>query len=334
MTVKSILIISNEKDPHAIGVQNKLLSMGHRCCIWSFANYPNNQTQSILIGSDGQTFHITSQENQLDSMFDTVWLRRPKAPARINKCHKADLKNATRENITYYQSIWPILFDNSVWVNDVYPAQQAKSKIFQLKIAQEIMSGNDQQLMKIPTTLFSNDARSIRDFMVKYRDDGVIYKTHYPLSWHEVGALKMCYATRVEVDDLPTDTILQSMSGIYQVKIKKKYELRVTVMGSRLYAIRINSQEHPKGLEDWRYIPTNELKLDLVVLPKPIQEQCHKIMKALGLLFGCFDLIVTPEGDYYFLEINEQGQFLWIDDLLPEACLLEQFCQFLIQPKK
>lgn len=308
--------------------------MGHRCCIWSFANYPNNQTQSIYIDSDGQTVYINSQKNQLNSIFDTIWLRRPKGPARSSQCHKADLKNITRENLTYYQSIWPALFEGSVWVNDVYCAQKAKSKIVQLKTAQKIMSENNQQLLKIPTTLFSNDARSIHEFMGKHRDVGVIYKTHYPLVWYEVGTLKMCYATNVKEDDLPADSILQSMSGIYQVKVPKKYELRVTVMGSNLYAIRINSQEHPKGLEDWRYIPTNELKLELVELPNPIKEQCYKMMKALGLLFGCFDLIVTPEGDYYFLEVNEQGQFLWIDDLLPQTCLLTHFCHFLLQPLK
>ena len=65
-----------------------------------------------------------------------------------------------------------------------------------------------------------------------------------------------------------------------------------------------------------------------------IKAQCQRMMKELGLLFGCIDLIVTPDGEYYFLEVNEQGQFLWIDDIAPSINMLEQFCAFLIAPHK
>lgn len=31
-----------------------------------------------------------------------------------------------------------------------------------------------------------------------------------------------------------------------------------------------------------------------------------------GLEFGAFDLILTPENEYYFLELNANGQWGWI----------------------
>jgi hypothetical protein len=52
-------------------------------------------------------------------------------------------------------------------------------------------------------------------------------------------------------------------------------------------------------------------------------------MDYLGLVFGCLDFIVTPAGDYVFLEINEMGQFLFLERRT-ELPLLESFTQFLL----
>ncbi len=31
--------------------------------------------------------------------------------------------------------------------------------------------------------------------------------------------------------------------------------------------------------------------------------------------YGAIDIIVTPEQEYYFLEINAAGEYLWLDRL-------------------
>ncbi len=57
-------------------------------------------------------------------------------------------------------------------------------------------------------------------------------------------------------------------------------------------------------------------------------------MKKLGLVFGCFDFIVTPDNEYYFLEVNEQGQFLWIEEVNPDIKILDAFVNLLISKGK
>jgi hypothetical protein len=42
---------------------------------------------------------------------------------------------------------------------------------------------------------------------------------------------------------------------------------------------------------------------------------------------------VDRDGKWWFLEINEEGQFLWLDDFNPEAHLQEKFLAFLTLPK-
>ena len=37
-------------------------------------------------------------------------------------------------------------------------------------------------------------------------------------------------------------------------------------------------------------------------------------MKEFGLNFGCFDIAVTPSGEFVFFECNPNGQWLWIEE--------------------
>lgn len=38
-------------------------------------------------------------------------------------------------------------------------------------------------------------------------------------------------------------------------------------------------------------------------------------MATLGLVFGTIDLKITHDGEYVFLEVNPQGQFLYVENL-------------------
>ncbi len=50
-------------------------------------------------------------------------------------------------------------------------------------------------------------------------------------------------------------------------------------------------------------------------------------MKRLNLRFGSIDLIVTPDDELVFLEINEQGQFLFLDERCPELGVMQADCR-------
>ena len=53
-------------------------------------------------------------------------------------------------------------------------------------------------------------------------------------------------------------------------------------------------------------------------------------MQSLGVVFGAFDFIVQPNGDYVFLGVNEMGQFLWFAEENSHFALLDTFVKFLI----
>lgn len=66
-----------------------------------------------------------------------------------------------------------------------------------------------------------------------------------------------------------------------------------------------------------------------IELPPQVRSRCRRLMQRMDLVFGCFDFIVTPEGEWVFLEVNEAGQFLFLESWCPELPMLDMFCAFL-----
>jgi glutathione synthase/RimK-type ligase-like ATP-grasp enzyme len=52
----------------------------------------------------------------------------------------------------------------------------------------------------------------------------------------------------------------------------------------------------------------------VLVLPAEVERRCVELTRRLGLVYGAIDLIVTPAGEYVFLEINPTGEYGWIED--------------------
>jgi len=84
---------------------------------------------------------------------------------------------------------------------------------------------------------------------------------------------------------------------------------------NKVFACKIDSQilGENKGKIDWRQGYDYGLKHEVYDLPWEIEEQCCSYLEQLGLNFGCFDIIVTPQNEYVFLECNPNGQWLWIE---------------------
>jgi hypothetical protein len=57
-------------------------------------------------------------------------------------------------------------------------------------------------------------------------------------------------------------------------------------------------------------------------------------MNELRLVFGAFDFICDPDGNWIFLEVNTMGNFLWMEQHNPDIPLLETFVKLLISKDK
>jgi len=319
------LIPTEPDDTHAILAKIALENMDHHVRFVFTADQPTRQKNSVFIDNTSYQWKSADKyDSVLDNDYDVVWWRRARKPYLPKLCtHPDDYKFVVRENALFYESLTNNMAPNAWWVNSKIAATRANSKLLQLKIA------NDCGL-SIPVTLCSNDPQDIRYFLLKHESSGVIYKPLCSNFWFEDDQVKISYTSKISFLELPTNKLLQQTPGIYQTEIKKKYELRVTCFGDYLVAAKLNSQEHAHGKIDWRAIPVGEMSVEPYILPAHIQEKIRQFMRQMGLVFGSLDFVVSTDNEYIFLEINEQGQFLWIEDYNPEIKMLDIFVNFLV----
>jgi glutathione synthase/RimK-type ligase-like ATP-grasp enzyme len=98
--------------------------------------------------------------------------------------------------------------------------------------------------------------------------------------------------------------------------VEKKYEVRVFYIDGESYCLATFSQGDPKTEIDYRrYNKEKPNRNASFLLPGEVQMKLNILMKSLGLKTGSIDLIVTPDDEFVFLEVNPVGQFLNIEEL-------------------
>ena len=117
---------------------------------------------------------------------------------------------------------------------------------------------------------------------------------------------------------------IQSAPIIFQRQIYKSVDVRVTVVGKNVFAAAIHSQAREETRVDWRNGSDILLRHTVITLPEAISQQCVALTEKFGLRFAAIDLIKDRDGEYWFLEINPNGQWAWIENLtgLPIAAAI------------
>jgi glutathione synthase/RimK-type ligase-like ATP-grasp enzyme len=317
-----ILIFTEADDFHAIAVAEALDRKGAAATLWATSDFPTRSDESVSFGADGRrTLRIRGGGlDLLNPAFDVVWRRRPTYVLDRGALHPADRAFAENECSMFRRSLYRLLAPEAYWVNPVDGAARAGSKILQHEAAGTVG-------LTMPATVFTNSPREIREFLC--RPGATVYKPLSPAGWKDEDRHFMPYTTLVTEANLVADEVLRQTPGIFQKLVPKAYELRVTVIGRQVLAAKVHSQETAKGKLDWRR-SYDELRFERACLPPEVSERCLALLDKLGLVFGCFDFVVTPEGEHVFLEVNEMGQFLFVERYcgLP---LLDAFAEFLLQ---
>ncbi len=117
---------------------------------------------------------------------------------------------------------------------------------------------------------------------------------------------------------------------IYQEEVQKVCEYRVVVLGAEVIGVEIDSQSNADAKLDWRDADTAALGLKPVTLPAELRQKILNFMSSMGLVFGSLDLALGPAGEVVFFEVNEQGNFLWLEGHNPDVFLLDRMVQFIL----
>jgi ATP-grasp ribosomal peptide maturase len=205
-----------------------------------------------------------------------------------------------------------VSLSDCLYVNHPHRINDAEYKPAQLSLAAQCG-------LEVPSTLLTSLPGQARDFIAAHSAAGrrVLHKPLATPIWRTpAGEMQTVGVDIVTVADI--DGSVAGTMHLFQHAIDKVCDVRVTVIGHRVFAVRIDS-----GLLDWR-TDYDALSYTVIDLNPATAEAVRRYMDRAGLVFGAFDFAVGLDGTPWFLECNPNGQFLWLEAVtgLPLAAAL------------
>ena len=304
-----ILLITNKEDVTTDFIVNRLNKTG--------ALYFRLNTED-LISKIGVNFDVEKKEyifvnpeKKIDidlSIVRSVYYRRPKLPQIIlHSLSKSENEFVVREIAYLIEGLYTILKDR-FWISPVYSIRKAENKIYQLLLAQEIG-------FEIPISLITTFQNKAELFLKRFNGECITKPIRS-------GKIDDQENPKVVFTSLMTNSDIAMLEGVkncptyLQNKIKKEADIRVTVVGKKIFSTKIYSQEYKETTIDWRKGENIKIKHEKIKLPRDIEDKCVKLVDRLGLNFGAIDFILDNDKRYIFLEINPNGQWGWIEKRL------------------
>jgi hypothetical protein len=300
-------IVTLADDFHALGIARRLKSDGIETAIIETDLLPSRARMSWR---PGKAFALLDRAGEMVRArdFELIWWRRlPSAPVIDEEVADPAARDMiARDCRATLLGGFTTCFSGR-WISHPEKTQAASNKLIQLQAAANVG-------LRLPQTLISQDPDEIRVFFEAMRGE-VVAKT-------VAGTLLTPLLTgKLSPEMLAADASLAIAPAIYQELVKGNNHLRVCVFGDKVFAARLTSSHL-----DWRY--PLDVEAETVELDRVTTDKLCALLRALDLRMGVFDLKETGEGEPVFLEVNPQGQFLFLEGLcgLP---LTDAFATFL-----
>ncbi|WP_143682175.1 hypothetical protein [Streptomyces kasugaensis] len=139
-------------------------------------------------------------------------------------------------------------------------------------------------------------------------DDTVVYKGLGGGVLGPEGKRQFLPVALVSADQV--DDGVSGTAHLFQERVTKAYEVRLTVIGGHMFPVAIHTDSEAAQL-DWR-TDYRSHTYEVVDMPSQVEKGVRRLMDELGLFFGALDFAVTPDGRWVFFEVNPNGQWHWL----------------------
>ncbi|HFL3271397.1 TPA: hypothetical protein ACG3I2_003430 [Clostridioides difficile] len=288
--MKKILIITSSVDYTVDYIITKYSNecKFYRVNVDKFDNYKFN------ISYDEGFCIINSQWRIGEDDIDAIYYRKPILPD-LSKYEICYHKMISQDIISYINGIVDG-FEKKVLTKPII-LRQSENKVYQAKIAKKVG-------FEFANSSIGTSVDNINDVI----SSGGIIK---PLTTGKIVNGQKCELIQTSRIDTYIEEDI-SLTPIYvQEYVEKYYELRITIVDDKIYPVRIDAY----NIVDWR-VNQEYNKYSLVDIPKNIENKCLEMLKILNLKFGAFDFIVNKKEEFIFLEVNPNGQWLWLEEIL------------------
>jgi len=319
-----ILIITHSNDNESIPlVMDAVASQGGIAYRFDTDRFPTTTQLHIHYGGEEERLVLASEDYELDlGTVSAVWYRRVAIGQRIPESMDRQLRRAAidESRATVHGMIASL---DAFHLDPVYRLRRAENKQLQLKIAREVG-------LRVPRTLITNNPEAVREF-ARECQQGMIMKTLSSFAIYEQGEQKVVFTSAVQAKDLERLADLRNCPATFQEQVPKTLELRVTIVGDRVFSAAIDSQRSERSRVDWRRDGLGLIdEWEPYQLPAEVEERLLKLMWRLSLNYGAADFILTPDDQHVFLEVNPVGEFFWLEKKHPGLPLSSAIAELLV----
>ena len=302
-----ILILADENDVHATHVIAELRRRGAAHVRYHLSAFPN-ASRVTIDGTDDVRTSITHGGDLLDlAAVRSVWFRRPGTCTLAESLRDEDATWLRSECSHTFSAIWASMSE-ALWVSDPQAIRAASWKAYQLREARRLG-------LQVPRFIVTNDVGAATNFVRECGTGGAVVKAlaePFVLYKNDLQA-RLLYTHRLTGADLDSFAAVANGPTFLQAYIDKVLDVRVTVIGDAVFAVGIDPTQHAEARVDFRRLQPFDLPHEVLRLPDALARRCVDLVRRLGLRFGAIDLVRTADGEYFFLEINPNGQWLWIE---------------------
>ncbi|MCB2212386.1 hypothetical protein KQI52_09780 [bacterium] len=255
-------------------------------------------SNSIMINNNTTDYTIGTNRHKLYNN-GIVWYRRP-SPPKLARFNSDEREFLYREWLEIIDAISLCLCD-SIWINWPYNNSLADNKIYQMRIA-------DKCGFNVPLWILTNSYSDIYEFVMLHQS---LVK---PLSYGSFGLDESMaiYSTILNPTDIEENKVSHT-PVLFQKVIHKAYDVRVTVFGDKVFAHKICPKDNFKKHIDWRAYEPNRLIMSDINIPESVEVSIMKLMLHFKLRFSAIDFSVTEKNIWYFLDLNPNGQWGWLE---------------------
>ena len=319
-----LLILGTIDDPHVRSVEAKVASLGVSTIV---VDHNERALVTILQSATGAlSISVDGQDLELDRPDVLIWNRQklrttipfffPKRTVSMQEDnHNLRLSN---RSLSFLASEWRAVYRLflSVFERHVVNSPTAVARISN-KLVQQLHAAAAG--FQVPPSIIANDQSTILEFLNDYPEaiikrvgtsEIVVLKG----ANEDIVSLMTMVVRRGQIESKSTEEFQLAPSFVQQ-KISKAFELRVVVVGESLFAFKIASQDYKLTSTDWRY-GNFFLRFEPFKTNDTLDATIRDFMKRSDLFAGSIDLIVDKDNTVWFLEVNQEGAWAWLDPLI------------------
>jgi len=261
----------------------------------SFVEYRGHEV-SLMVGD--LRIHTNAIRN--------VWYRRPRGITIRGTGTEAHRLHTSRE--------WGASLDGflaaipqSRWINHPACNARAGNKLFQLSTAHRLG-------LRVPETIITRSIQEAQNFYTSH-EGGIVTK---PLSTGHVETLDgsveaQILTSSVGAEHLRDPALLAKCPTLLQERVTKGVDVRVTVIDRQICALTASPPSGGATPLDIRQDGMSDLLYEPVTLPPDVTAKLLSLCDYLQLRFAAIDLVRSRYDEWFFLEINPNGQWAWLD---------------------